>query len=308
MRLHLSLKAGRILGCIIILLFIAAIVFCNMILCKSSKYVTPENEVNYRQYIFIPYGEEEKYLGHIGSQSYAYGPGSFAVSVDGSVYVLDSFNRKIKRYTAGGGFMYSVAIPDKQGGVDFEIKDGTIYLLCNDSGIYTMSPGDKVWTRQGYSQLKHLAGMFTANGEVYLRSWESGSLQLSSPNGLIFSEAEASPLKGESLESDLFYSCVLRSAGEESYVLLQETLNQKRPYSELRVIKYKGDEIKETALAAPLEYYIYSNPFKKLYLTQSGDVYQLVPAENGVIIFYVPWFAGEKTRITEKLIEENRAK
>jgi hypothetical protein len=194
MRLHLSLKAGRILGCIIILLFIGAIVFCNMILCKSSKYVTPENEVNYRQYIFIPYGEEEKYLGHIGSQSYAYGPGSFAVSVDGSVYVLDSFNRKIKRYTAGGGFMYSVALPDKQGGVDFEIKDGTIYLLCNDSGIYTMSPGDKVWTRQGYSHLSILRYVYRQRRGI-LKKLGKRQSTASSPQGP-FSGSEASPVAG----------------------------------------------------------------------------------------------------------------
>ena len=306
MKIKLSLMSRRILGSLLILLCLFIIVLSIILEGKGSKYVTEDNEIKYKQYIFIPYGEKEDTLGHGGSIGSGYGPGSFAVATDGTVYILDTFNRKIKRYTAGGSFMFSSELPGNTNGVDFEVYNNTIYLLGIDGGIYVKNVNGKDWTRKGYSQLRNFTGIYSDSGQAVMRSWNGDGLILSATDGPTYTEKRLPTyINKTNLKSDLLLSCIVRDSKLEDYVLVQEILKQNKSYAELRIVKYSDNEIKETALAAPLSYYIYSNPFKKLYLSRTGEVYQMVPLENGIAIFYIPWFNGEKTRITPAMLEEN---
>jgi hypothetical protein len=111
-----------------------------------------------------------------------------------------------------------------------------------------------------------------------------------------------------SYEGEPIGSYIIKTNNNISYIFEYDVLMKNYPYAEQRIGKYVNGEKKETALAAPMSYYLNSNPYKKLYITDKGEVYQMLPLESGVLISVVPWFSGERTRITEVMIEANETK
>ncbi len=82
----------------------------------------------------------------------------------------------------------------------------------------------------------------------------------------------------------------------------QEALMDYYSYAEFRVGQYIDGVKVATALPISTADYEYSIPYKKLYITDDGNVYQMVPEEDGIRIYIVPWLEGERTRITPEMI------
>ncbi len=319
-------KAKIRLGALIILLIIMLLIECIYPLDRNTKYVTSANEITYKKYMFIPYGENESSLGLFkgeGQRPVIIGPNSFSVAADGTVYILDTVNYKVKRYTANGNFMYSIELPKNAWAFDFEVAGNTVYLMSGDYNLYRKGVSDKEWTKLGSYSIMSLAGLYAQGNEVYGRAWDGADLKLSASEPIKYldrvdvrlsEDKKQAFLTKDGVEHVVNYegepigSYIIKADDGTSYVFEYDALMKYYPYLELRIGKYVDGEKKETALAAPMSYYLKSNPYKKLYVTDGGEVFQMVPLEAGVLISVVPWFSGEKTRITEVLIEANETK
>jgi hypothetical protein len=328
-------KAKKRMAALIAVIIVLLTAECVMPFGRSVKYITSSNEITYKQYAFIPYGDDEASLGHYivngqGQKQKAgnLGPNSFSVAEDGSVYILDTLKYRINRYSSGGAYMYSVPLPSNAWGLDFEVAGDTIYLMHGDSWLYKIRAAagetdSKGWEKLDTYSIISLAGLYSHGPEVFGRAWDGADILLTGsapveylPKVAISNLSEEKKLiinKG-GVDNVFKYAAqyagayIIKDAAGIAYIYEYEALRKYRSYAELRICKYVNGEKKETALAAPLEYYINSNPFKKLYLTEGGDVFQLLPLENGVEILKVPWLAGEKTRITQEMIEANEKK
>ncbi len=330
-------KAKKRMAALIAAIIVVLTVECVIPFGRSAKYITSSNEITYKQYMFIPYGDDETGLGHYiingqGQKQKAgnLGPNSFSVAEDGSVYILDTLKYRISRYSSGGAYMYSVPIPSNAWGLDFEVAGDTIYLMHGDSWLYKISAAageadGKSWEKLGSYSIISLAGLYSQGTEVFGRAWDGADILLTGvapipieylPKVAIsnLTEEKKIIISKNGVDNVFKYAAqyagayIIRDADGSAYIYEYEALMKYRSYAELRIGRYVSGEKKETALAAPMEYYINSNPFKKLYLTEDGNVFQLLPLENGVEILRVPWLAGEKTRITDEMIEANNNK
>lgn len=294
---------------------------------SASKYVTVENEVNYEEYLFIPFGDDIDTLGcnEYREQVEMVGPKSFVVSDDGSVYILDTLNESIKQYSAKGRFLTSISLPDGCYGLDMDIADGNIYLMCDDRYLYKKNlnldsfTADDSWEMIGSYSITSLAGLYAENDEMYGRSWDGSDLYLSGMqaktytnrvqmtltddgNGVIANDNGTYTIK---YAAEPIGTYIVKTIGKYTYILEQEALLDYYPYAEMRIGKYENEQKIATALPLSTKEYNYSLPFKKLYVTDNGEIYQMVPVEKGVVIYSVPWYSGEKTRITQAMVEKN---
>jgi hypothetical protein len=316
-------KSKKRLGALIGLIIIILIINCVYPLDKNAKYVTDDNEITYKKYMVIPYGEGEAALGHVtveGPKPMYLGPNSFSVTSDGGVFILDTVNYKIKRYSSGGIYMYSIALPKNIWGLDFEVMGNTVYLMGGDYNLYKKSVGGDEWVKLGTYSIMSLAGLYSQGSEVYGRAWDGADFTLTGSRPVEYNEkvimTKAGDIKQTVITKDgaqyyadfaaqMFNPFIIKNNGDTAYIYEYEALMKNVTFGEIRIGKYVNGLKTETALAAPLKYYINVNSFKKVYVTDSGEVYQMIPLESGIAISIVPWFSGEKTRITEAMIAAN---
>jgi hypothetical protein len=322
----ISKKRKTALGALICLLVILIAIECIYPLDVNAKYVTAANEITYKKYMFIPYGDDEGSLAHFvgeGDKAVNLGPNSFAVAEDGSVFILDDLRYQIKHYSPTGTFMYSIALPKNGFGLDFEVSGDTVYLMNGDNCLYKKSTADAEWVKLGTYSIMRLAGLYAEENEVYGRTWDGADMHLTGFQLIENAEKtnisqsvdkKQTYIKKDGVEYTINYSAeplgsfIIKTVGDTAYTYEFEALMKNYPYAELRIGKYVNGVRTETALAAPMSYYINSNPFKKLYIADSGEVYQMLPLESGVLISVVPWFPDEKTRITDVMIKANETK
>jgi hypothetical protein len=294
----------------------------------EDKYVTEDNEIIYKEYQNFEFGEEEGFIGGVSNDNAeSSGPKSFAVSCDGSVYFLDTQKYRISRYSTEGVFLWSVALPSDCYGLDMEATDDALYLVCESGSLYCMqidaAVGDKIefWQEIGHVSRTNFAGLYSESGIVYCRMWNGSDLRLTigqmvektdetlierddDSNKVMLSKAGITYNVSYVAEPIGIY--IIKTIDDSTYIIEHEALLDNYPFAETRIGKYDSDGKLATALPISTKSYNYLLPFKKLYVTDDGDVYQMVPTKSGVAIFIVPWFSGEKTRITEAMLEENK--
>ena len=289
----------------------------------SGKYVTAENEVEYQEYLSIPLGEGKTALGGYSSQkAESLGPKSFAVMDNGSVYILDTQKHRIVQYSGADELLWSAALPDEWYAIDMDVSGDEIYVASSECDIYATGLGNvKSIGRQRIGSLSRtdLAGLYAENGGVYCRSWTSAnhSLTLSGIEPFDETEMARSDIGVSLKKSGTIYDVkcvaepigcfVIKSVEDSTYIMEQEALMEEDAFAETRVGRYIDGQKAATALPISTANYIYALPFKKLYITASGCVYQMMQTSDSVVIYQFPWFDGEKARITQEMLRKTQA-
>jgi len=85
-----------------------------------------------KRVLYAPWGAEAGHAGisDLSEDAMHVGPSSFDVQADGTVVLLDQFNRRLQRWNSSGAFLNAVSVPIDPGTPDISVDDtGTVYLL-----------------------------------------------------------------------------------------------------------------------------------------------------------------------------------
>lgn len=285
----------------------------------SSKYVYSNDEVGYIVYSYIPYGQSDDTLtiNERKEELEPLGPNSFAIMPDGTIYILDTLSGKIKHYTQKGKFLEAIQLPIDVYAIDMEITPNTIYIMGSDGEIYARDLYSynlsATWSFKGKHPREGIATLQAENGVVYVRSWTGNDKNISTRDKAVTpitksNEGYVITLEKAGISYKINYvtypigTYIIKSNANKTYIMEQEALLDYYPYAETRIGQYINGVKMATALPISTADYKYSIPYKKLYITDDGNVYQMVPEEYGIKIYIVPWLKGERTRITPEMI------
>ena len=181
---------------------------------------------------------------------------------------------------------------------------------------------------------RDIEGLYASEGDLYIRScngadkkiqlatediskeqWpvkNSAPVYISDENTNVFwkKESAGEQVSGEEEKGTLNLTCrldplgafYLGKMGNVEYAVTNET---DWSYAETRVTKFVDGENTESALTISGKEYFFGFPFKKIYI-QNDIVYQMVPVENGIEIYQIPWSSSIQTRFSEEMVEEFR--
>lgn len=300
----------------VIIGFILCVCFVIPITFASGM---PENGV------LIEYGSSAE---NITLQYDEYGPKSFAVHGD-VLYILDSGSSTIKLYGLDGQYIKSFSFPSYLYAVDMEVSSNYFYIMCDNNYIYRAdyTSSNPSWLIACSYSPHEIACLITNNGTVYARAFEGEdiiletagepSLSNSSQATLISNASSTACIKESEFEikrNSTDYSIpiqgtpvgiyVLKDIGNTTYIMEQEALLS-LSFVELRIGKYQGGNKIATAVPIQLTEYKKYIPFKKIYISDSGDVFQMITTDTGILIKMIPWENGNQTSITPAMLEEN---
>ncbi len=284
-------------------------------------YVSGSEIIQYKLLVSIPYGKDEAslYSPDVLEDQIKPCPMSFAVADDRSVYIIDSDCSNIKHYSSAGKFIDRITLPKDIIAYDIEVTSNEIYIMDVNREVFCNDLiGLENWTSLGVKSTEIEAiGLVEQDNIVYLRTWRGNDLKLSSSLGASTSKVNKTNVDNvislSGLDTTVSVSYVAQPIGtfiiktdkSYAYVMEQEALLDYYPYAESRIGKYVDGEKVATALPISTTEYNHSLPFKKLYIVDSGVVYQMVPEQDCVNIYIVPWQDGAWTRITPEMILKN---
>lgn len=284
-----------------------------------SKYVYSNDEIGYIVYSYIPYGQSDDTLtiNERKEDLEPLGPNSFAIMPDGTIYILDTLSGKIKHYTREGKFLEAIQLPIDVYAIDMEITPNAIYIMGFDGEIYAHDLDSynlsAMWSFKGKYPREDIITLQAENGVVYVRSWTGKDKNLSTQDDTVTPITKTNKdnvvtLNKAGISYKINYvahpigTYIIKSNANKTYIMEQEALLNYYPYAETRIGQYINGVKVATALPISTADYKYSIPYKKLYIADDGNVYQMVPEEYGIKIYIVPWLKGERTRITPEMI------
>lgn len=268
--------------------------------------------------VFIEFGNTSSTLT---LDPFGYGPCSFAIK-NNKIYVLDTQANAIKVYNFAGTYLNSFSYPEYLYAIDMEVCGDFLYIMCDNEEIYCADTNAESITWESictYSE-NDIACLVSEGNTVYARSWEGSDLVL---GGVLVDSAIRSASCASIVDSTMAISksgvtynvalkgtpvgtYILKTVGSATYILEQEALLG-IGFCEMRIGKYVDGTKVATALLTSVKDYQSFVPYKKVYVTDDGNVYQLISAENGMRIRYIPWVNGEKTEISDSLLAEDAA-
>jgi PQQ-like domain len=263
------------------------------------------------------YGSGAADLGlRTGSERRPVGPTSFAVGAGGQLFVADLVNGRIQALAADGKQERSVAV---QGPLhDLTVDDsGTLYALSTDGALtaYDASTGKQSdrWALSA-DLAKPLGQLRAQDGAVSLESPDQRSYAVYGSAGPVGTKAqEAGPKKGSKAPSGDYYSTSYRDQGHlyrldaqgkvvldvalkladvasvnflgedrsgAAYVVV-ERFGAKNQVS-VEVRKFGRDGALTATISVPPVTFVEMT--RSLLVTDSGDIYELLPEANGASI------------------------
>jgi cell wall-associated NlpC family hydrolase len=302
---------------------------------KKEEYsYTSDGYGDAKKLVEIPYGDSEESLGHQGGYGEKISPKSFLIEKNGNIYVLDTINKAIKKYLSDGTYDKMILLPENIYGLDIEKVGDFLFVYADNHKLYMINENmpETYWTVMNVSSWD-MAGLYVSDGDLYIRSYEGADKKLqlamensrnerlmakesapvciSNENTIVLWQKEENAINGFSNEKDtetLSLTCRLDplgafyvgKMGNVEYVVTNET---NWSYAETRVTKFVDGERTESALVISGKEYAFGSPFKKIYI-QNDAVYQMVPVENGIEFYQIPWNSLIQTRFSEEMIEE----
>lgn len=275
--------------------------------------------------VFIEFGNTSSTLT---LDPFGYGPCSFAIK-NNKIYVLDTQANAIKVYNFAGTYLNSFSYPEYLYAIDMEVCGNDLYIMCDNNMIYSanMDNVEIEWLEVCEYSLEDVACLMYDSGVIYARMFEGADIVLGSDSTTSISTAAIAQLtdratslaavtdSGMSIDRDgVEYKIALhgtpvgtyflKSTNGASYIMEQEAL-LKLGYVEMRVGKYMNGNKVATALLTSVADYESCIPYKKIYITEGGDLYQMISTDSGMKIVNVPWEGGEQTAITAAMVAAN---
>lgn len=298
--------------------------FCIFIAIVMLFSVSSVSTIAISNDIFIPYGSDNDDL----TLGYGiYGPNSIDV-IGQNIFILDTWGHAIKQYDLQGEFITAFPYPDELYAMDMELMDGMAFIMCDNEIIYSASllDDEPKWEEVTEYSLLDVVCLVSDNNCVYARVVDGEDItvycssyldssssfniadSISTSSSVISSSAItvtkngqsfSVPLKGESVGTFVY-----KSSGVNAYVLEKEALLG-LGYVEVRFGKYVNGEIAATAILTPTSEYAFYVPYKYYCLSSDGIVYQMIPGDTGVNIKEVAWQSGERTMISDTMVQQN---
>jgi hypothetical protein len=252
------------------------------------------------------------------------GPESFAVSSNGSFYILDTINNQVKIFDKNGIFEASFKLPDGKAFNDIEISGKTVYVMNEIGELYKYENGKQIDFKQFdvKYQYNDLLGLFhNKNNKIVVRYLDGRDIEVDSldvvkgydgsnskkvEKGIELSEAS----NGKKLQIEYNFTPagtfpIEVTSQNESIILENEALIGKGLYVETRLEKFKDGISTESALALSTKGTYYGKvPHKYIYTTKNGESYQMVAGPDNVSIYQLEYSKVKKTRINSDLINE----
>lgn len=270
------------------------------------------NTHSFTQLAALSYGASKNQVGfRSGEEIERGGPESFWVTEDGGIYILDTVNSKIKKMNAEGTIQDEFAI--EHSGNDIAVDEDTIYVFERRSSTVNFyglngEPKGAILTGESLGvphYFKFTGGklvMVNTNQDEYLVSDEKVEFgqalndgrkvkteRTEKGEGLIIKKMEISSALGIRLTTDTIVLPVQNVAsinliGEDAagdlYIQV-ETDSAEGAGVDLSVYCYNSSgALKSVIEDIPNEYYAWTA--KLLQVTGAGDIYQLLPAADGV--------------------------
>lgn len=282
----------------------------------------------------IAYGDDETELGRTEFvvDCVKVSPKSFTVDEERNFYILDTLNDMVKVYSETGAFVKAIPFSEQLYGLDIEKVNGNIYIYADDCSLYKIdeSNPDDIEVVTSIDRV-NIAGLYSVDNELFVRSYNGSDMKITisdehsmkrsngascviADDDTVIGLRNSADVKLLNTDQDVTYglSCVLEPAGaycikKENNVIYTLSNETDWSYTETRISKIQDESILKSALAISREVYEYGIPFKKVYI-QEDVIYQMVPQENAVAIYVIPWSAAKETRITDTMIEAYHAK
>lgn len=299
-----------------------------------------DKETDLEPYAFIPYSESEASLATSGNtpEMETLGPKSFAIAEDGTIYILDTLNEKVKHYTVAGKFINDIELPAGFYGIDLEVTDSILCVLGDNGELIsvdiepnynsvassTVNSSHDILKTYEEIPISDIIGLYREDNIIFIKSWSGYDIKINKVSSEIKSLSKDKSAIQKSTDSngniilekdDIVYEInysaqpigtyIIKSDSDSTYIMEQEALLGSFPYAETRVGRYVDGKKVATALPISTVDYDYCLPFKKLCVTDEGIVYQMVPEKEGIAIYCIPWINGAASRITTKMIELN---
>lgn len=314
---------------------IIPLVLVFLLLCTSfvpgSAFAESKNTDS--EYAFIPYtaytANASLNLVYAGPDVVG-GPMSFAINESGEIFILDSDAYKVNVYTSEGAYVKTISLAADMFGRDIETDGTYLYIMCDNDYIYKRNISDEnsKWAIVSSWDLAETAQLIQENGRVWAKAWEGSDTYLggaapefsevqthfaasADATAMMTSSGMTISKNNESIQVQLsgypVGTYILKSIDDISYIMEQEALFGCQ-LVETRVGRYHGSSLQATAMPVQLSQYEIYIPFKYLYLSDDGVLYQMIPKEDGVSIYIVPWSNGRVSNITEDILALDRAK
>ena len=255
-------------------------------------------------------------------------PKSFTIDKGGNFYVLDTLRDQIKIYTGEGVYLDAIDLPRESYGLDLEIIDEELFLYDDDTNLYRISPEDPTHPEVILSVSRpDIAGIYRSGGKLFIRSYNGMDKVITKEDDTIgFSDDSAGwnvktdntviglrkrgDVYPEGLAETVTYdlTCRLLPAGahclkKEEGILYTLSNESGKQYVETIISKIQNGTITGRALTISGRIYDYGTPFKKIYV-DNDVVYQMVPEENAVAFYRIPWTEEYETRFSSAMIAE----
>lgn len=305
---------------------------------EQEKYsYTSDGYGDAKKLVELPYGDSEDTLGHLGGYGEKISPQSFFIEENGNIYVLDTLNDAVKKYFPDGTYDKMIPLPEDIYGLDLEKAGDFLFVYADNHKLYMIneSTPDVYWVVATISAWD-MEGLYAADGELYIRSCngtdkklqlvtennrnermtanDSAPVCISNENTIVSWQREENTAKSLSYEKNtatLSLTCRLDplgafyagKIGNMEYAVTNET---DWSYAETRVTKFVNGKNTASALAISGKEYAFGSPFKKIYI-QNDIVYQMLPEENGIAIYQIPWSFSIQTRFSEEMVEQFEA-
>ena len=287
-----------------------------------------------RVYVSSPYGravklfeiaygsaEEQLYRTDIVEDAEILGPKSFTIDRSGNFYVLDTLQDKIKIFSDAGEYLDTIDLPQERYGLDLEIMDENLFLYDDDDHLYRIRTEDPTQMDVITTVPRWcIEGIYRAGEELFIRSYNGADKVITTKDGgkqwnvepdktvigLRKEGEERSDRQAETITYDL--TCRLLPAGacclkrEEGilYTLSNESGSQ---YVETIISKIENGKVIGRALTISGRIYDYDTPFKTIYIN-NDVVYQMVPEENALAFYRIPWTMDYETRFSAEELGE----
>jgi hypothetical protein len=269
------------------------------------------------------YGSGAKDIGVINKGEGAYtGPASFCTGSDGTLYIADTVNNKIKIYSPEGKFLSEISLKgegpndisvDKNGAIYIYDLNGTLYQYDNSGkSIAQIAMDESRWDTLGPMHVvgNQIFARVNSAGDMLLATIENGKVQLPAKDSQESSEVVEQGVKGATTGNR--YTAILneeargaevkittQSSGSTAFIPLQdivsaEVLGEDRDanfYVKTETDKNNEIQVEVTKFDSSGTYVgtlsIPGNDYafwsiRTLTVNEEGVIDQLMPGQNGV--------------------------
>lgn len=261
---------------------------------------------NYAEKIMsLPIGEGKGILKYTETREdmLKLGPKSLAVDANGTVYILDTIDQQIEIFDKQGTPQKTIELPEDKTFFDLELGTGNVIYILDDRGNVLGYRDGILFDEKKYPLEQegrfNFVGLFqNRNHDVSFRKLDGTEIDISTNS----KSKGYTGLQGRKIGSNVQFTSEsqtfsiqydyqagstqpMQNVNGEEFVLENEILAGSGMYVETRVESFKGNKQNSAYLALPTTYYDVQVPFKFIYVSENGKVYQMVLAKNSVDIY-----------------------